>query len=400
MTLKVCDVFKEVEKHLSDNFSFEKNHKPDNIYTYYCQTNKKIGKGNCLTVGQVVNVVTILLLDKLFVLNRYLESENKNNEYITYIMLWLSNKMKLIKYTRYGSVEDFYVTFIKDSKRYKLYHDKINKNKKIMKIKINEMRKLYELLNDLCNAITKYNKDSSNYIDFSNFVNNWTTQYIQLVSKKTYVFEDEYYCDVLMTLQNAYEKFKKDNGTKQIFPEIINIEKIKTCEELGKEAKRSSKVIGVDFKELKTKKDLGKGEDTSRNIDLKNAFEIYSLFFSRMFTNIRDSLYENVLPTLKDFYGKLKNSADNTISYVNELKKTIETLILDNCMPEKKETGSESPSPSSSTEHTRTSQSSSDLSENGEKAILWNNKYNYSFCFGFRFFGSTLKFNICIKNNN
>ncbi|CDU18240.1 YIR protein [Plasmodium yoelii] len=349
MTRNVCDAFKEVEEYLPDNFLFEKDHDSNQKYNTYCQNNKKKEKGECQTIAQAVNGTTLLLLNNLFNGKYYKESENENNEYITYIMLWLSNKMKLIKKGSYGSVGDFYVTFIDDNTRYNKYINNINSKKKIMRIKINEMRKLYELLNELCNAITKHTTDPLNCSNFSKFVNDWIKLYIQLVLKKKKFFEDEYYCNVLVTLKNAYEKFKKDNDTKKNFPEIIEIEKIKTCEELGKEATSSSKVLKVEFNEVKTQNDLEKGKDTSRHIDFKNAFEIYSSFFSIMFTNIRDNLYENVFPTLKNFYGRLKNYADITISYMNEqLKKTIETPILDNCMPEKKETGGE---PSSSQEN-------------------------------------------------
>ncbi|ETB60771.1 hypothetical protein YYC_02182, partial [Plasmodium yoelii 17X] len=369
-----CQEFKYVESHLPDDYSFDRNKVSTAIRTY-CQPNKKPWERECFTIGEVVSAVTILLLHRLFVANKKLESENKNNEYITYVMLWLSNKMKLIKTGSYGSVEDFYVTFIRDSKKYKLYIDKINKNRKIMYLEIYRMRKLYELLNELCNAITKYNNDSSNYSDFSKFVTNWTKQYIQLLLKKPKVFEDEYYCNVLVTLKNAYENFKKDNDTKICFPEIINIEEIKTCKELVKEATSSSKVLKVEFNEVTTKNNLEKGKDTSRHIDLKNVFEIYSSFFSVMFTNIGNSLYGNVMPTLTNFYDKLKNFSDITINYVNELKKKIETHILDNSTSEEKiprcelptsqESPSEPSSPSGSKEQIVTSQLSTSTSEKG-----------------------------------
>ncbi|VTZ80358.1 PIR protein [Plasmodium yoelii] len=345
MSSHVCEAFKDVENHLPDNYSFDRSKVSTAIRTY-CQTNNKAWKGECYTIGQVVSAVTMLLLNKLFVANKNIESENKNNEYITYVMLWLSNKMKLIKTGRYGSVADFYVTFIKNNKIYIIYRDKIDKNRKIMNLNIDRMRTLYGLLNNLCNAITKYNNGSSNYSDFSNFVNNWIIQYIQLLLKKPKVFEDEYYCDVLVTLKNAYEKFKKDNDTKSCFPEIIEIEKIKTCEELGKEAKSSSKVIKVEFNEVKGEQNLEKGKDTSIYIDvIKRAFETCSSNFSITFTNISNNLYEKLLPPITDFYEKIINLGDKTINYVNEyFKNPIETYTLDNCILDPQATRNESPS--------------------------------------------------------
>ncbi|WBY58382.1 PIR protein [Plasmodium yoelii yoelii] len=250
-------------------------------------------------------------------------------------MLWLSNKTKLIKNGTYGSVSEFYVTFIKDNENYKEYLDKIN-NKKIMNIKIDEMQKLYELLNELYNAITKYTKDSSNFSG-SNLANKWEEQSNQFVDKKSKIFEDEYYCDVLLTLKNAYEKFKNDNNNPSELPKLKEIEEINDCKKLCKEATNSCKVISVDFQEIVNgKKYFEKGEDTLRYIDVvKNAFE----------------------------------------TYVNEqLKKDTETSTLGKGIPEQKcsggeslsgkENSSETSSPSS-TEQTRTSQLPQESSEKG-----------------------------------
>ncbi|EAA15676.1 putative bir1 protein, partial [Plasmodium yoelii yoelii] len=344
-----CEAFKEIEEHLPDGFDFKKEHKVENKYNPYCHGNKKTEKKECMTIGETVSGTTLLLLNNLFNGDGYIKSEDENNEYITYIMLWLSNKMKLITKGTYGAVSEFYVTFINNNAHYNKHLAKINSKKNIMRIKIEEMRKLYGLLNELCNAITNHRTDPSNCSNFSKFVNNWIKLYIQFIYKKKKVFEDEYYCDVLFTLKNAYEKFKKDNDSKNFFPEIIEIEGMNNCKLLTKEATRSWKVINAVVQDVPNgNKDLDKVEDTSKHIDFKKIFEFYGSFFSSMFTNIRNSLYENVLPTLEDFYGKFKNFADNTINYVNELKTTIETHILDNGMPEKKSPGCESPPPQES----------------------------------------------------
>ncbi|CDR19155.1 YIR protein, partial [Plasmodium yoelii] len=331
-----CEAFKFVDQILPDNYSFDKTNVSTAIQTY-CKKNPRTRKRECFTIGDVVSAVTILLLHKLFVANKNIGSENKNNEYITYVMLWLSNKMKLIKKGRYGSVADFYVTFIKNSNNYILYHDKIYKNRKMMYLNIDRMRRLYGLLIKLCNAITKHKKDPSNCSNFSDFVNDWIKQYIDLIFKKKRVFEDEHYCDVLVTLKNAYENFKKDNDTKNSFPEIIEIEGIKTCKQLGQEATTSSKVIDVkSIERVKGKKDLEEDKDTSRYIDvIKRGFETCSSNFSIMFTNNVKELYNKALPPLTDFYEKIINFGDKTINYMNDqLKKVIEIYAPNNCISE------------------------------------------------------------------
>ncbi|SBW38219.1 Plasmodium variant antigen protein Cir/Yir/Bir, putative, partial [Plasmodium berghei] len=125
MTLNVCKAFEGIEEFLPDNFSFENNHTSTKIYNAYCPISKETGKGKCGTIGQIVSAVTTLLLKNLFTGDDYIESDNKNNEYITYIMLWLSDKMKLIKTGNYGSVSDFDTTFIKYDEYYNEHIDQI-----------------------------------------------------------------------------------------------------------------------------------------------------------------------------------------------------------------------------------------------------------------------------------
>ncbi|ETB62120.1 hypothetical protein YYC_01120 [Plasmodium yoelii 17X] len=337
----LCKAFEGIEEHFPDDFSFEQNGiftEPHSVY----HTSKGTWNVKRKTTGQAVSAATVLLFNKLFTGNKHIKSENKNNEYITYIILWLSNKMKLIEKGNYGSVADFYAAFIRDSGEYNAYIDKINKSQNIMNLKIYRIRKLYELLNDLCNAITKYTKDPSicrnpsNCPDFFNFVNNWEKESKQLLEKKTKVFEDEDYCDVLLTLKNAYEKYKEDNHIKNKLPEIEEIEELRDCKKLRKEAKNSSKVKGL------------MPQDLSRYIDIvKNPFKKYSSFFSIMLTNNDNNLHKKLLQTLKFFYCKLKKNSGITIDNMNEsLKKVIEKYGLDNCTPEEKVPGDETPSDS------------------------------------------------------
>ncbi|EAA19480.1 hypothetical protein, partial [Plasmodium yoelii yoelii] len=85
--------FKDIEHYLSDNFSLENNNISTEIYDDYCPIRNETGEIRCKPIGQTVSAVTVLLFNYLFIGNEDLEYENKNNEYIMYIMLWLSNKM-------------------------------------------------------------------------------------------------------------------------------------------------------------------------------------------------------------------------------------------------------------------------------------------------------------------
>ncbi|ETB63491.1 hypothetical protein YYC_00058, partial [Plasmodium yoelii 17X] len=181
------------------------------------------------------------------------------------------------------------------------------------------MRILYGLLNELCNAIINYSNDSSNCPDFLKFVNNWENQYNQLIDRKKKFFEDEYYCEVLLTLKSAYQKFKQDNRIQKNFPEIKEVD-IDCCKKIRNETNTSWKVIAVESREVKKEKGLEKGEDILRYIDVfKKKFETYSSNFIITFSSIRNSLYKKAVPPLTNFYGKIMNYVSE---YFNNIVET------------------------------------------------------------------------------
>ncbi|SCL83034.1 CIR protein [Plasmodium chabaudi chabaudi] len=250
MTLNLCNAFKEIENFMPDSLSSESKDANRNLYKVYCPTDRT-GKQECQTDGQRIEAMFKYLLQALFVNNEEdLESENQNNEYSEYALLWLSNKIKKFKYQNNMHVLDFYFTFIKNDNWYNNFRNKINEKNKIMKIEIGQMYNLYELFTILCNAITNYNDDPSNCSECSKFANKWNERSKGLVNKKTKVFEDEQYCDMLRILKNAYENFRKGTNNQNGLPELEEIEGMKNCKELCKGATRSRKIIRVPIQEV------------------------------------------------------------------------------------------------------------------------------------------------------
>ncbi|EAA21371.1 PIR protein [Plasmodium yoelii] len=360
MTLNVCKAFILFEDFLPDNFSFENNNVKYKLYEAYCPIDKETQSRKCRTGNQAVSGATVFLFNYLFADDQYIETDDKNNEYIMYIMLWLSNKMKLLTHGTYGAVSEFYVTFMRDNEHYKKYLSRINKSQKIMNIKIGEMRILYGLLNELCNAIINYSNDSSNCPDFLKFVNNWENQYNQLINRKKKFFEDEYYCEVLLTLKSAYQKFKQDNNIPKNFPEIKEGD-IAYCKKIRSETNTSWKVIAVESREVKKEKGLEKGKDSFGYIDVfKKTFETYSSNFIITFSSIRNSLYKKAVPPLTNFYGKIMN-------YVSEyFNNIVETYTSYNGMPESQPVRYE---PSSSNDSSSPQDYGIKVSENGTTEI-------------------------------
>ncbi|SCL83933.1 CIR protein [Plasmodium chabaudi adami] len=266
MTLNLCSAFKGIGELLPDSLSPENDDDSHSLYKIYCPTDSKTGNPECKTDGQRISAMFRYLLEYLFVNNDdNLKSENQNNEYSEYAILWLSNIIRHFNYKRTPHVRDFYATFIKDSDLYKDFHGKINEKNEIMKIQIGQMHNLYELLNILCNAITKYEENPSNCSECSKFTNKWEEKTKELVNKKTKFFEDENYCNALLTLKKAYEKFRSGSNNTSALPILNEIEGISDCNKLCEKANRSWKLIHVEVKDVvEEKKVSGNGESEQK----------------------------------------------------------------------------------------------------------------------------------------
>ncbi|SCL83295.1 CIR protein [Plasmodium chabaudi chabaudi] len=269
MTLNLCNALKDIEEFLPDSLSSESKDVNRNLYKTYCPIDQR-GKQECRTDGERIDAMFKFLLQTLFVNNEEdLESENQNNEYSEYALLWLSNKIKKFKYQNNMHVLDFYFTFIKNDNWYNDFRNKINEKNKIMKIEIGQMYNLYELFTILCNAITNYNDDPSNCSECSNFINKWKERSKGLVDKKTKVFEDEQYCDMLRILKNAYENFRKGTNNQNGLPELEEIEEMKDCKELCKKATRSRKIISVPIRDAEKPPKVNDTESDKQSIEEK-----------------------------------------------------------------------------------------------------------------------------------
>ncbi|VTZ67109.1 CIR protein [Plasmodium chabaudi chabaudi] len=266
MTLNLCSAFKGIGELLPDSLSPESDDDNHSLYKIYCPTDSKTGNPECKTDGQRISAMFRYLLEYLFVNNDDdLKSENQNNEYSEYAILWLSNIIRHFNYKHTPHVRDFYATFIKDSDLYKDFHGKINEKNEIMKIQIGQMYNLYELLNILCNAITKYEENPSNCPECSKFTNKWEEKTKELVNKKTKFFEDENYCNVLLTLKKAYENFRSGSNNTSTLPILNEIEGISNCNKLCEKANRSWKLIHVEVKDVvEEKKVSGNGESEQK----------------------------------------------------------------------------------------------------------------------------------------
>ncbi|VTZ67103.1 CIR protein [Plasmodium chabaudi chabaudi] len=263
MALNLCNALKDIEEFLPNSLSSESKDVNRNLYKTYCPIDQR-GKQECRTDGERIGAMFKLLLQQLFVNNEGdLELENKNDEYSEYAILWLSNIIRHFNYKHTPHVQDFYTTFIKEGNWYNDFRDKINKKNDIMKLQINQIYNLYELLNILCKAITKYDENPSNSSECSNFANKWEERSKELVNKETKVFEDEHYCNALLNLKKAYEKFTNGNNT-NAFPKINEIEKMNNCKKLCEKANRSWKVIHVEVKDVVDAKKVSENGESKK----------------------------------------------------------------------------------------------------------------------------------------
>ncbi|SCL92760.1 Plasmodium variant antigen protein Cir/Yir/Bir, putative, partial [Plasmodium chabaudi chabaudi] len=241
---EVCGIIKKIDDCLSKDVSSTGNECSDDVlYTVYCPSTKEGQKGQCETDGGRISAGFIWLLEMFKTLDDVNDFKDINDKYAEYAILWLSSKNKSISSDMHVSVTTIYdILKVKNHTWYNEYRDKIEKKRNAMNFGDYHMGKLYALLNELCNTITKYNENSSFPNEYLNYANKYFDTYKELVTKVSKVKNCDSYCNVLSTLKNAYVDFRDEkNGSD---PEsqlpVFNVEGMESCEKLCEQKKKES----------------------------------------------------------------------------------------------------------------------------------------------------------------
>ncbi|CAD2099349.1 PIR protein CIR protein [Plasmodium vinckei petteri] len=205
MSEEVCKIFYSID-------GVFKNGKPDlkkintnNEYLRYCPRDNR-GVVKCKDDIDGIDALCACLIDDIFKLPIDKQKrENNDNQYIEYIMMWLS--FRLFQSQSYSSqtLRDFYNNRIVKTHLKYGYDYELDKKKQLLDANLYYMSRLYQLFNEMCHITLKYSKNNRYIKDIKNdsvrFYNNYKSLY-------DYINECDSYLSLLNNLKTLYENFK------------------------------------------------------------------------------------------------------------------------------------------------------------------------------------------------
>ncbi|SCL86744.1 CIR protein, partial [Plasmodium chabaudi chabaudi] len=236
--IKSANELFEVEKNDSGSFI-----KYNDLLKSYCPIPNNVNNKECTYYEQVVASAFIALLTLFNNLDNDDDDVLENNKLAEYAILWLCYKIDQGTY-KYSNLSAFYKKYIMDIEKdfmeenganaYKIYKDIINKQICLKTIDIKEASKIYEAFEILCKMYNELDDDTTNCTKCLNDANKFVSKYEGL-NKDSNTTKDGYYYQVLRTLSNGYDNFKKKCDDDQSnFPSLSTIEQIQlpaTCSE-------------------------------------------------------------------------------------------------------------------------------------------------------------------------
>ncbi|CXI87185.1 BIR protein [Plasmodium berghei] len=233
------------------------------LYTAYCPTKKDGEKGQCNTNGDKINAGLLWLLEMFK--DDYGEgrSGNENVKYAEYAILWLSNMLNQTPDEGITTLNDFYTKYIKNNTHYTNcisdgkdcsnslktgtgytnFKKFIEENDHFMNMNMNTMAMLYDAFKILCNMYTEFDEKKLNCDECLKYGDEFVEKYDHL-NKISEITEGSPYYQVLSTLSNDYDNFKKKYNEAQCcnFPPLPTIEKAQASAQSSKFTSSSSSI--------------------------------------------------------------------------------------------------------------------------------------------------------------
>ncbi|SCL83982.1 BIR protein [Plasmodium berghei] len=188
-------------------------------YIRYCPYHRESGKYECKNMYDGLNALCMHLFTELYKIpGEVIKFKSSNNEYVGYVMMWLSYRLSQITDYNDSTLLHFYKNYLTNSFINYEHMDKIKKNRYLKDANIGYMSQLYNLFNEICNLTLKYSRNPteiSPIIVGSNQIYN--------IHKNLYndIKECDSYLYLLNTLKTEYEKLKK-NITKNGIRDFIS----------------------------------------------------------------------------------------------------------------------------------------------------------------------------------
>ncbi|EAA22596.1 putative yir2 protein [Plasmodium yoelii yoelii] len=188
----------------------------------YC-SNRKSGGTECKTDLDKINGGCIWLFEQLFVKNKI-----KNINIVGYIMIWLSYMLSIKNIKEFKNLNEFYNKHIenkpyyincdnngtdcskslKEITGYANYKEIIDKKKEFLNINFEDVSKLYDAFKSLCIMYTEISVSDRNDKKYLENAKKFVEKYENLKNDSNNTKDSAYY-QVLSTLSNDYNNFKK-----------------------------------------------------------------------------------------------------------------------------------------------------------------------------------------------
>ncbi|EAA19483.1 putative yir1 protein [Plasmodium yoelii yoelii] len=212
----------------------------------YCPIGDSENK--CETETDKINAGFLWLFEQ-YIVNRISDlSDEKYKVFIIYIMIWLNFKLNQKPDSEINTFQDFYTKHIennthynnckknnndcsntlKEKTGYNNFKEIIDNKKDFLNINFEDISKFYDAFKLLCKIYTEFDENDPKCTEYLQIANQFAEKYEEL-NKCHNITEDSPYYQVLSTLSNDYNNFKKkcDSFQSSNFPLLSPIEKKK-----------------------------------------------------------------------------------------------------------------------------------------------------------------------------
>ncbi|SCL92108.1 Plasmodium variant antigen protein Cir/Yir/Bir, putative [Plasmodium chabaudi adami] len=176
------------------------------LYNDYCP--KKNGeRRQCETICEKISAGFIWLLITFEHLCDDVCSNNENEKYAEYAILWLNSKLNQISNEGITTLKDFYTKHIKDNKGDVDYKDHLDNKINSMNIVIKDISNIHEAFEILCKIYTAHNENDKECTNCSQNAEEFV-QKIEKLNKDPSITGNNSYSKILSTLSDDYNYLK------------------------------------------------------------------------------------------------------------------------------------------------------------------------------------------------
>ncbi|CDS44321.1 PIR protein [Plasmodium yoelii] len=215
MDKKVCKKFQDVEDWFLDELGSDGENQfkhPEDLQKY-CIT-------KCNSNLDKINAGCLYLLDQFYKHDGMFPSPSKSNPYIVdNIFIWLSYMLNMDTTINYNGIKYLYDNYITKRGTYKehingligynTYEELIDERKGFLNMDKTIVSKFYEALKSLCKLYNELDDGNQNCMNYLNDDNEFSKKYKDL-NEDTNITKNSYYSEILSTLSNDYNDFKRE----------------------------------------------------------------------------------------------------------------------------------------------------------------------------------------------